>query len=151
MTTQMAPTHPLIRIRETASIQEAAQLMCDMSMGTLGVDNHDHEFIGLITERDLMWAVAQGKDPLETTVKDVLNDFPIVVEGPISDIDAARRMGKAHVRHLIVSGHGDLRIVSMRDLMNVFVEDHGTVQRKHPTSASELRRMFGEKLAGYES
>lgn len=150
MTAQVAPTHPLISIRVSASIQEAAQLMCDMSMGTLGVQTHEHEFIGLVTERDLIWAVAQGKDPLETTVLDVVNDFPIVVEGPISDIDATRRMRKAHVRHLIVSGRGDLRIVSMRDLMDQFVGEAETIERPHTTTASELRRMFGEKCSGYE-
>lgn len=149
MTTNIAPTHPLIRIRDSASIQDAAKLMCDMSMGTLGVDNHEHEFIGLITERDLMWAMAQAKDPVETAVKDVVNDYPIVVHGPVSNIEAARRMRTAHLRHLIVRSRGELRIVSMRDLMNGFIGDHETVARPHTTSASELRRMFGDSFAGY--
>lgn len=100
-------------------LKGAAQLMCDMSMGALGVNNPDHNFIGLITERDLMWAVAQGKDPFETRVKDVVNDFPIVVDAPISADDAARRMMSGHVRHLIV-GDGS-----------------------HTASTCEMRRMFG--------
>src|SRR5680860_1029417 len=77
MKSQVVPTRSLIRIRGSASIQEAAQLMCDMSMGALGVDDVEHEFLGLVTERDLMWAAALGKDPIETPVKEIVNDFPI--------------------------------------------------------------------------
>src|SRR5665809_136325 len=85
-----------------ATLEEAARLMCDMSMGALGVDDADHHFVGLVTERDLLWAMAQGKDSGQTTVGDVVNDFPLVVHGPISSAKAAERLMSAHVRHLRV-------------------------------------------------
>ena len=136
-------TRSLIRMRKSASIQEAARLMCDMSMGALGVDDDEHGFVGLITERDLMWAVAQGKDPLETRVKEIVNDFPIVVDAPISSEEAARRMISGHVRHLIIRDNDDLRILSMRDLLTRFVNSPTAEGSTQAASGKELHRMFG--------
>ena len=108
-------THPLISIRSTATVQEAARLMADCSIAAVGVLDKDRKFTGIVTERDLSWFVAQGKDALETTVGDITNDFPVVVDGPIDDPAALERMRRARVRHLIVREGDDYRIVSMRD------------------------------------
>lgn len=108
-------THPLISIRSSATVQEAARLMADCSIAAVGVLDKDRKFAGIVTERDLSWFVAQGKDALETTVGEITNDFPVVVEGPIDDSAALERMRKARVRHLIVHEANDFRIVSMRD------------------------------------
>ncbi|HZK50268.1 MAG TPA: CBS domain-containing protein [Actinomycetota bacterium] len=126
-----------------ATLEEAARLMCDMSMGALGVDDADHHFVGLVTERDLLWAMAQGKDSGQTTVGDVVNDFPILVDAPISSEKAAERMMTAHVRHLLVREDDRLGIVSLRDVVReLLVEPSST--STHPASAAELRRMFGK-------
>jgi CBS domain-containing membrane protein len=110
-------TRPLISIRSNATVQEAAGLMADCSMGAIGVLDEDKEFAGIITERDLSWFVAQGRDASSTPVSAIANDFPIVVEGPITESDAVDRMKAAHVRHLIVHRDNDFRIVSMRDIV----------------------------------
>ena len=135
-----APTHPLVRIRSSATIREAAQLMCDMSMGALGVDNAGHEFIGIYTERDVMWNIAQGRDPEKTHLSEVVNDFPVLVEGPLSSLEAAIRMMEAHVRHLIVREKGELRIVSSRDLVKDDIR-HGAGEAL--LAHTELAHMFG--------
>ena len=134
-----APTHPLVRIRSSATIREAAQLMCDMSMGALGIDGPHHEFAGIYTERDLMWNVAQGKDP-GTRLTEVLNDFPVIVEGPLSSLEAAIRMLDAHVRHLIVREGGELRIVSSRDLVR---DDVSRGVGETSLAHTEMAHMFG--------
>ena len=142
MTTRQAPTNPFIRMDESASIQSAAHLMCDMSMGAIGVDDSDGNFVGLVTERDILWAVALGKEPDATTLRDMLNDFPIIVDGPLSTDAAARKMRQGHVRHLIVAQAGQLRIVSMRDLLADYLEA-GEEPSPHLASLSEMYRMFG--------
>lgn len=111
-------SHPLISIRESADVVEAARLMSDCSMGAIGVLGPDKGFRGIFTERDLMWVAAQGKNLAEVTLNEVVNDFPVVVQGPIDEADAIERMRSAHVRHLIVEEAGDYRIVSMRDLFS---------------------------------
>lgn len=142
MSVQIAPTNSLIRVRGSASLQEAAQMMCDMSMGALGVDDADHDFLGLITERDVMWAVAQGKDPFETQVKQIVNDFPVIVEGPLSIEEAAERMGAAHIRHLIIREPKGLRVLSMRDVLLLYLRSQVAGGSRRVASASELRKMF---------
>lgn len=143
MTNMKAPTQPLIRMDGTASIEDAAHLMCDMSMGAMGVDGPDGSFIGLVTERDILWAVAQGKDGSTTQLVDILNDFPIIVEGPLSTDAAARKMRQGHVRHLIVRQDGGLRIVSMRDLLVAYLDVSGSEGAEHLASLMEMYRMFG--------
>ena len=146
MKTALTPTHSLIRIRKSATLQDAAHLMCDMSMGALGVDDDGHQFQGLITERDLIWAVAQGKDPCLVHVEEIMNHDPVIVEGPITLTRAAQRMRAAHVRHLIVrSPGGPLRIVSIRDLLETF--EGPADEPVHAASAAELHRMFGTPTA----
>lgn len=132
-------TKPLISIRSSASIVEAAQLISDLSIGALGVTDPNGAFVGLFTERDLAWVIAQGKDPSATVIGDVVNDFPVVVDAPLSWEEAAARFDRAHVRHLIVLQDGERRIVSARDLIRTLV---GGTDR-HVASASELRRWFG--------
>lgn len=143
MKTTELRTSSLIRIRGSASLQEAAHLMCDMSLGALGVNDNDHRFVGLITERDLMWALAQDKNASTTLVRDVVNDFPIVVYGSITAEEAAEKMMAGHVRHLVIRQPEGLRIVSMRDLLELFLTDAGSPASAHAVSASELHMMFG--------
>jgi signal-transduction protein with cAMP-binding, CBS, and nucleotidyltransferase domain len=133
-----APTHPLVRIRSSATIREAAQLMCDMSMGALGVDDANHQFLGIYTERDVMWNVAQGRDH-STPLSEVLNDLPVIVEGPLTSLEAAIHMLDAHVRHLIVREGDQLRIVSTRDLVREDVAKGGEASLSH----TEMAHMFG--------
>ncbi len=138
----MMTVRSLIRIRGSATLEDAARLMCDMSMGALGVDDPDHRFVGLVTERDLLWAMAQGKDSGQTTVNEVVNDFPIVLDGPVSYAKATERMMSAHVRHLLVREGDRLGIVSLRDVVKESLDytSAGTL----PASTAELRRMFGK-------
>ena len=116
-------THPLISIRAEASVQDAARLMADFSIGAIGVLNEDKQFGGIVTERDLSWFVAQAKDPLATRVGEIVNDFPVVVEAPIDDADAIERMMAARIRHLVVREGNDFRIISMRDFFSAGVAD----------------------------
>ena len=67
--------------------------------------------------------------------------------GPISTHDAATKMRKGHVRHLIVEMDG-LRIVSMRDLMIEYLDEEGP---EHLASLTEMYRMFGSSFRSENS
>src|SRR5688572_30680576 len=110
-------THPLISVHGTAAVADAAQVMSDCSMGAVGVLDPNKELMGIFTERDLVWLVAQRRDPFGVRLAEVVNDFPVIVEGPLSDEAALERMRQAHIRHLLVKEGDDTRIVSMRDLI----------------------------------
>jgi CBS domain-containing protein len=116
-------TRPLISLHPSASVQEAAQLMNDCSIACLGVLDKDKNFSGIVTERDITAFVSRGKDPAASVVADIVNDFPVVMDGPVSDEAAIERMRSAHIRHLIVKVDGDFRIVSIRDLLSPALRD----------------------------
>lgn len=115
-------THPLISIRSKATVQEAASLMADCSIAAIGVLDNEKRFAGIVTERDLAWFVAQGRDPKISLLAEIANDLPVVVQGPIDDRAAIDRMRLAHVRHLIVQEGDDHRILSIRDFASLLVE-----------------------------
>ncbi|HET7482741.1 MAG TPA: CBS domain-containing protein [Actinomycetota bacterium] len=113
---QQLVTKPMISIRDDASVCEAARLMTDSGIGAVGVLDRQKRFAGIFTERDLTQLVAVGTDLETTRMSEVVNDFPVVIEGPVSGDVAAERMRRARVRHLVVREYGDYRIVSLRDL-----------------------------------
>lgn len=110
-------THPLISVHGSALVADAAQVMSDCSMGAVGVLGRDKQLVGIFTERDLAGVVGQHLDPFGVKLDEVVNDFPVIVKGPLSDVDALERMRKAHIRHLLVEEGDEIRIVSMRDLL----------------------------------
>lgn len=139
----LARTQPLIRIRDTASVMDAARLMSDLSIRALGVDDETYSFVGLFTERDLMWVIAQGKDPHRTTIHEVMNDLPVIVDGPLTQQQAAAQMLGAHIRHVLVRERDELRITSARDLIPGVA---GAAAVARVASVAELRHMFGDAV-----
>lgn len=95
-------SHPLISMRDSETVSEAARLMADCGMSAIGVLDYHRNFTGILTERDTTWLVAQGKVASEVLLKEAVNDFPVIVDAPISEIEALERMASAHIRHLIV-------------------------------------------------
>lgn len=112
MTTKLE-THPLISMRASETVSEAARLMSDYDIGAIGVLGDNKRFVGIFTERDLTWLVAQGKVASEILLEEVVDDFPVVVDAPISEQDARERMARAHIRHLIVRDRDDYRMSPM--------------------------------------
>ena len=101
----------------SADLISAARVMKDENIGALGVYSSDgHDLLGVITERDMTHAVADGLDLSTTRVGRVMTDAPLSVEGPVTREEASKLMRAGHVRHLILKEDGSDRIVSIRDL-----------------------------------
>ena len=79
--------------------------------------------VGIITERDLTAAVAEGADPATTPVADYMTAAPEVLQSDSELADAAHTMLELGVRHLPVVQSGRLvGVLSMRDVLEA--EDH---------------------------
>jgi CBS domain-containing protein len=102
------------------SLRSAAERMWRQQTGSLLVTDGGN-LIGIITERDLLRAVAFGADPDKTTVDDAMT-VEVYTVGPDMPLqDAAREMAGRWIRHLpVVEGHQLLGVVSMRDVTGVF-------------------------------
>lgn len=114
------------------SLRSAAERMWREQTGSLLI-TEDGELAGIITERDLLRAVALGADPDKTTVDDAMTAevFTVPPEMPLQD--AARQMAVRSIRHLPVVEAGKLLgVVSMRDVTGVFAAmAAGSVRVEH--------------------
>jgi CBS domain-containing protein len=97
-------------------IDAAGRMNCHQ-IGALPVYEH-HRLVGIVTERDIVAALAEGADPQTATVSDYMTEGPVTV-APDDDLDvAARRMAELGVRHLpVVEGHRLVGVLSIRDLV----------------------------------
>ena len=102
------------------SIRSAAERMWRQQTGSLLV-TEDGSLLGIITERDLLRAVALGADPDKTTIDDAMTAEVYTVRPEMPLQDAAREMAARWIRHLPVVEDGMLLgVVSMRDVTGVF-------------------------------
>lgn len=114
------------------SIRSAAEQMWRQQTGSLIITDAD-ELIGIITERDLLRAVALGADPDKTTVDEAMTAEVFTVPPDMPLQDAAREMAARWIRHLPVVASGKLLgVVSMRDVTGVFAAmATGSVRVEH--------------------
>lgn len=102
------------------SLRSAAERMWRQQTGSLIISEAD-SLAGIITERDVLRAVALGADPDKTTVDDAMTSEVFTVRPDMPLQDAAREMAARWIRHLPVVENGKLLgVVSMRDVTGVF-------------------------------
>jgi CBS domain-containing protein len=86
-------------------------------VGALPVLDGQH-LVGIITERDLTAALAEGADPASTPVSAYMTPAPAVLGGDSDLAEAALKMLELGVRHLPIVQRGRLvGVLSIRDLL----------------------------------
>jgi CBS domain-containing protein len=89
-------------IRPDATLQEAAQHMKANHVGSLVVHGGE-QAIGILTDRDMTTrAVAEGRDPTTTTVREVMTPEIIWCHEDADVTSAIDLMKDKHIRHLVV-------------------------------------------------
>ena len=104
----------------TDTLRSAAERMWREQTGSLLVMDDDR-LAGIITERDLLRAVALGADPATATVDEAMTAEVFTVPPDMPLRDAAREMAARWIRHLpVVDGGRVLGVISMRDVTGIF-------------------------------
>ena len=99
-----------------STLRDAAARMWNQQTGSLVV-MEGAELLGIITERDIMKAVARGDDLESTPVSAVMTRAVVTVAPDTSVAEAAQHMATRWIRHLPVVTDGALvGMVSQRDL-----------------------------------
>lgn len=108
------------------SVQSAAQIMKQLSVGSVPVFQ-DGTAIGIVTDRDIVIrAIAAGRDCSQTPVREVMTDG-LVTLPESTPVDAAvREMEERQIRRLLVSGEDNMivGIVSLGDIAAKSGEHH---------------------------
>lgn len=129
---------PLL-VSETASIQEAGQLMRDHGVGALLVVDSAGHVAGMITDRDIVVrACAEGRGPERTPVTSTCSDETIAMLSPEDDVrEAAVVMREKAIRRIPVIENGrPIGIVTLGDVAAAEDPDSalGEISRAQPNS-----------------
>jgi CBS domain-containing protein len=112
----------LLSVGADERIADAARRMVDRGVGAVLVMD-DARLAGILTERDVLRAVAEGRVD-EASVAERMTRHPETVEASESTAHAASLMIHGGFRHLPVTDGGSVvGIISIRDLMRVVLED----------------------------
>jgi CBS domain-containing protein len=109
----------VVRVRGEATLLEVADVLHDGEIGVVAVGEDDLPD-GVVSERDLVRALAERRDPATTTAADIAHS-PVRYVDPRATIDeVATEMMTSWVRHAFVAEGGTLvGVVSARDLLGV--------------------------------
>ena len=115
----------IVEIEPTASISHAATQLAEHNIGALVVRDDQRRLIGIISERDIVRAVAKS-DPavMGEPVSSVMSS-EVQTCVPSNDIlELLSQMDNHHIRHLpVVTGDNVVGMVSIRDLMSAVLEN----------------------------
>jgi len=102
---------------------EIAKVLADNRISSVVVRDGE-DVVGIVTERDVVRAVAEGVDPQTVTVGERMTKDLATIDRKTDLADAAKLMAERRIRHLPVLDKGSLAgIVSIRDLTSWAIEE----------------------------
>jgi CBS domain-containing protein len=120
-------TEVVLTIGPSHTLRAAATAMSARNVGAAVVLDPDAHGPGLITERDILHAVAEGEDPASELVADHLTASLTFASPDWSLERAAATMVRGGFRHLVVVEGGELAgMLSMRDIVRCWTTDGAT-------------------------
>ncbi len=110
----------LLTVAPESTLRAAARRMSERNVGmALLVDAAMGSYPGIITERDMLNAIAAGHDLDSQRVADSATSDIVTVSADASLEQAVEKMRKGGFRHLLVVTNGNaIGIVSVRDLIS---------------------------------
>src|SRR5437870_10991139 len=107
----------VLTVEPSDTIGEAAEKMDAANVGAVVVVEDMARIVGIVTERDLMRAVAQRARAAEARVRQWMTESVVTIEPETEIHDAAKLMFEKNFRHLPVVKDGRLLgIASLRRL-----------------------------------
>lgn len=98
------------------TIQHACQKMWVRRVGGVLVTDRKGHLTGILTGRDVVRVIGEGRDPAKTTLADSMTANPDTIGPECTAIDALRLMGDGGFRHVPIVKAGEIvGIVSRGD------------------------------------
>jgi CBS domain-containing protein len=116
-----AMSKPVLMIGPEHTLRQAAQLMAARRIGSAVVHDPDGEGPGIMTERDMLYAIGNGCDPDSEPCRDHITWEAIYAHPDWSLEEAAMVMNRGGFRHLVVIENNEVvGVISVRDLMRAW-------------------------------
>ncbi len=117
----------VLTVNPGRSLRDASAAMAERHVGAAVVIDPEQPGPGIVTERDILGSIAAGQDPDRELVSDHLS-ADLVFAAPDWSLErAAEAMVRGGFRHLVVVDGGNMvGILSMRDIVRVWVSDGAT-------------------------
>jgi CBS domain-containing protein len=129
-------------------LRDGVIMMKNANIGSIVVVENEHP-MGIFTERDLIWKMAEGPESLGLTMTHVMRK-PLQIISPGATIwDAITLMGKHNIRRLPVVDNGKLvGIVTERDMLHLILSQQSllleSVSESFPSATrDQLNNMVG--------
>lgn len=116
-----AMSSEVLTIGPDHTLREASRAMAARKVGAAVVHDPDADGVGILTERDVLLALAAGGDPDRETAGEHLTG-ELVFAAPSWTLEqAAEAMVRGGFRHLVVLDGGEVGgIVAMRDIVRAW-------------------------------
>ncbi len=113
------------------NLEEVASQLAEHNVGVLPVRDAAGGLLGILSERDVVRAVAQhGPAALALSAEDVMTRDVVVCSPQDTVMDAMKLMSENNIRHLPLVEDGILmKVISHRDLMKVAIKQFGITMR----------------------
>ena len=119
-----AMSSALLIVGPDHTLRQAARMMAQRRIGSAVVIDPDSEGIGIMTERDVLYAVGNGLD-LDVERASSHITWEVVYAAPQWTLEeAALAMARGGFRHLVVLDSDEvLGVISVRDIMRVWARE----------------------------
>ena len=109
-------TRDVLAVAPEDTLGEVATKMVDRGVGSVVVSDFGR-LIGILTERDMLRAMADRSHPSQARVREWMTEEPVTATESTTAEEAARTMLENNFRHLpVVEGGRAVGIVSIRDV-----------------------------------
>ena len=119
---------PAVKVHADDSLRRVAQTLTEESIGAVVVRNPHPgvAWCGMVSERDIVEAVANGMHPDQTRAEDVMTSDVAFARTDEQILDVARRMLDNEIRHLpIVEDDVVIGVISARDALQLLTQEVG--------------------------
>jgi CBS domain-containing protein len=119
----------VVDVAPDATLRMVAETLREESIGVVvvrdpHVEGRGTKAAGLVSERDLAQALAEGADPDVRRAEDVMTIDLAYADADDSVMSAARRMIDNEIRHMPVAEQGALiGVISARDVLEALIAD----------------------------
>jgi CBS domain-containing protein len=110
-------TRDVLAVAPEDTLGETATKMVDRGVGSVVVSDFGR-LIGILTERDMLRAMADRSHPSQARVREWMTTEPVTATGDMTVEEAAQIMLEHNFRHLpVLDGERAAGIVSIRDVV----------------------------------